>query len=129
MRDSDPSEAVLSVHPARPYRGPSIATDRAGHGERPDEGDAVTTPFTRTARAITIVLVGCSFHVGSVAAQARRTDSRLFINEMTMVGLTEVRLGQMAAERGERADVKAFGQGWSRIIPRLMPNLPESQLR
>jgi predicted outer membrane protein len=54
--------------------------------------------------------VGCSFHVGSAAAQARRTDSRLFINEMTIVGLTEVRLGQMAAERGARADVKAFGQ-------------------
>lgn len=70
----------------------------------------MTTPFTRTARAITIVLVGCSFHVGSAAAQARRTDSRLFINEMTIVGLTEVRLGQMAAERGARADVKAFGQ-------------------
>lgn len=29
---------------------------------------------------------------------------------MTIVGLTEVRLGEMAAERGERANVKAFGQ-------------------
>ena len=70
----------------------------------------MTTPFTRTATAIAIVLVACNFHVSITAEQARQTDSRLFINEMTIVGLTEVRLGQMAAERGERANVKAFGQ-------------------
>jgi hypothetical protein len=75
----------------------------------------MTTPVTRTATAIAIVLVGCSFHVAITAEQARRTDSRLFINEMT-IGPTEVRLGQMTAERGERANVKA-------------PNFPESQLR
>jgi putative membrane protein len=45
-----------------------------------------------------------------VAEQARRTDSRLFINDMTIVGLTEVRLGQMAVERAERGTVKAFGE-------------------
>lgn len=68
------------------------------------------TPFTQTAKAIALVLIGCSVHVGITAAQARRTDSRLFISEMTVVALTEIRLGQMAAERGERANVKAFGQ-------------------
>src|SRR5688572_17391877 len=70
----------------------------------------MTTPFTRTATAIAIVLVACNFHVAITAEQARQTDSRLFISEMTIVGLTEVRLGQIAAERGERANVKAFGQ-------------------
>ena len=69
----------------------------------------MTTPFTRTASALAIVLIGYGVHVGLTAAQARRTDARLFISEMTVVGLTEVRLGQIAAERGERANVKAFG--------------------
>jgi putative membrane protein len=91
-------------------RGPSIAIRSSGEYERPEKEDAVTTPFTRTASALAIVLIGYGVHVGLTAAQARRTDARLFISEMTVVGLTEVRLGQMAAERGERANVKAFGQ-------------------
>jgi putative membrane protein len=55
-------------------------------------------------------LISCSVPVALTAAQARRTDSRLFISDMTVVALTEVRLGQLAAERAERADVKAFAQ-------------------
>lgn len=66
------------------------------------------TQLTRTATAITIIM---SCHLAAIAAgQARRTDARLFINEMTIVGMTEVQLGQMAAERAARADIKAFGQ-------------------
>jgi predicted outer membrane protein len=48
--------------------------------------------------------------VAITAEQARRTDARLFINEMTVVGLTEVRLGQMAVERAQRASINVFGQ-------------------
>jgi predicted outer membrane protein len=70
----------------------------------------MTTTFTRIATANAIVLIGCLLPVAITAEQARRTDSRLLISEMTVVGLTEVRLGQMAVERAERADVKAFGQ-------------------
>ena len=89
----------------------------------------MTTPFTRTATAIAIVLVACNFYVAVTAEQARQTDSRLFINEMTIVGLTEVRLGQMAAERGERANVKAFGQMMVKDHSEANAELPESQLR
>jgi putative membrane protein len=60
--------------------------------------------------AIAIIIMSGHLPVAAAAGQARRTDSRLLINEMTIVGLTEVRLGQMAAERAERADIKAFGQ-------------------
>jgi putative membrane protein len=70
----------------------------------------MTTLLVRTATAIAIVLMGCNLLVAVGAAQARRTDSRLLINEMTVVGLTEVRLGQMAVERAQAANVKAFGQ-------------------
>ena len=38
------------------------------------------------------------------------TDSRAFINDMTIAGLAEVQLGRMASEKGSSADVKAFGQ-------------------
>jgi predicted outer membrane protein len=68
----------------------------------------MTTLFNRAAAAA-IVLTSCVLPV-EIAAQARRTDSRLFINDMTVVGLTEMRLGQLAVERAERANVKAFGQ-------------------
>ena len=63
----------------------------------------------RTATAIA-ALIGWSLPTSLTAGQARQTDSRLFINDMTVVALTEIRLGQLAAERAERADVKAFGQ-------------------
>jgi predicted outer membrane protein len=74
------------------------------------EKDAMTISLVRTATATMIVFMGWNLPVAITAEQARRTDSRLFINEMTVVGLTEVRLGQMAVERAERANVKAFGQ-------------------
>jgi predicted outer membrane protein len=70
----------------------------------------MTTRLIRTATAIAIVLVGCNLPGAITAEQARRTDARLFINDMTVVGLTEVRLGQMAVERAQEASVKAFGQ-------------------
>jgi putative membrane protein len=70
----------------------------------------MTTHLTRTVTGIAIIIMSYHPPVSMAANQARRTDSRLFINEMTIVGLTEVRLGQMAAERAERANVKAFGQ-------------------
>ena len=68
----------------------------------------MTTQFIRTAMAITII-VSCYIPI-AIAGQARRTDARLLINEMTIVGMTEVQLGQMAAERAGQADIKAFGQ-------------------
>src|SRR5687767_2834302 len=43
-------------------------------------------------------------------AQAADTDVQGFINDMTIAGLAEVQLGQMASERASNADVKAFGQ-------------------
>ena len=70
----------------------------------------MTNHFTRTAIGIAIILMSYLLHAPMAAGQARRTDSRLFISEMTIVGLTEVRLGQIAADRAARADVKAFGQ-------------------
>jgi putative membrane protein len=69
----------------------------------------MTTLFTQRAMVIAIVLTGYILPV-EISAQARRTDARLFINEMTIVGLTEVQLGQMAVDRAAQADVKAFGQ-------------------
>jgi len=44
------------------------------------------------------------------AGQAAHTDAQGFINDMTIAGLAEVQLGQMASERASNADVKAFGQ-------------------
>jgi putative membrane protein len=69
----------------------------------------MTTLFTQRATVIAIVLTGYILPV-EISAQARRTDARLFISEMTVVGLTEVQLGQMAVDRAAQADVKAFGQ-------------------
>jgi putative membrane protein len=69
----------------------------------------MTTHFTRTAIGIAIIM-SYLLPISMAAGQARRTDSRLFISEMTIAGLTEVRLGQIAAERAARADVKGFGQ-------------------
>jgi predicted outer membrane protein len=68
----------------------------------------MTTPLTRTATVVAIVLMGCT--VAITAEQARRSDARLFINNMMIVGLTEVRLGQMAVERAQETSIKAFGQ-------------------
>ena len=41
---------------------------------------------------------------------ATGADTQGFINDMTIVGLTEVQLGKLATERAASADVKAFGQ-------------------
>jgi putative membrane protein len=38
------------------------------------------------------------------------SDSRSFINDLTVAGMTEVQLGKMAAEQAASPDVKAFGQ-------------------
>jgi putative membrane protein len=44
------------------------------------------------------------------SAQAARGDTRGFVNDLTIAGLTEVQLGRVATERAASADVKAFGQ-------------------
>jgi len=44
------------------------------------------------------------------APHAARTDAQGFIDDMTIAGLAEVQLGQLATERAVNADVKAFGQ-------------------
>jgi putative membrane protein len=41
---------------------------------------------------------------------AARTDAQGFIDDMTIAGIAEVQLGQLATERAVNADVKAFGQ-------------------
>lgn len=69
----------------------------------------MTTLLTRSTTAVAIVLLGCLLPLDA-NAQARRTDSRLLVNDMTIVGMTEIQLGKMAAERASHADVKAFGQ-------------------
>jgi putative membrane protein len=43
-------------------------------------------------------------------AGTARGDTRDFINRMTIAGLTEVQLGNLAIERASSPDVKAFGQ-------------------
>jgi Domain of unknown function (DUF4142) len=46
---------------------------------------------------------------GATAAQGAGGD-REFIHTLAFAGMTEVQLGKFAAERGQDADVKAFGQ-------------------
>ena len=69
--------------------------------------------MTRVTSLSTVVVVGLIVTAATLPlegrAQARRTDARLFINEMTIAGLAEVQLGQMASERAASPDVKAFG--------------------
>lgn len=43
-------------------------------------------------------------------AQAAAADSKTFVNDLTIAGLTEIQLGKLAAERGSSPDVKSFGQ-------------------
>jgi predicted outer membrane protein len=43
-------------------------------------------------------------------AQASAIDARAFVNRLAIAGMTEVQLGQLAAERAQSTDVKAFGQ-------------------
>jgi putative membrane protein len=50
---------------------------------------------------------------GTVTAErssADRSGTREFINKMAIAGMAEVQLGKVASERGQDADVKAFGQ-------------------
>jgi putative membrane protein len=44
------------------------------------------------------------------STQRTPTDSREFVNKMTVANLAEVQLGQMASERAMNPDVKAFAQ-------------------
>jgi len=70
--------------------------------------------MTRFNSILTVVAVGLILTAGTLPlqgmAQPRRTDARLLIGDMTIAGLAEVRLGQLASERAENPDVKAFGQ-------------------
>ena len=70
--------------------------------------------MTRFNSIFTVVAVGLVLTAGTLPlqgmAQARRTDARLFIGDLTNAGLAEVKLGQLASERAESPSVKAFGQ-------------------
>ncbi len=44
------------------------------------------------------------------AATAAPLDDRTFVTEMSIAGMAEVQLGELAQQRGEHADVKSFGQ-------------------
>ena len=61
-----------------------------------------------TVLAVGFILTTATLLEGRV--QARRADARLFIGDLTVAGLAEVQLGQLASERAASADVKAFGQ-------------------
>ena len=41
---------------------------------------------------------------------AATTNAQTFVNEMAIAGMAEVELGNMASQRAQNADVKAFGQ-------------------
>jgi putative membrane protein len=61
----------------------------------------------------TVVAAGFILTAGTLLegrVQARRADARLFIGDLTVAGLAEVQLGQLASERAASPDVKAFGQ-------------------
>jgi len=50
---------------------------------------------------------------GTVTAERSsgdRSGAREFINNMAIAGMAEVQLGEVASERGQDPDVKAFGQ-------------------
>jgi len=44
------------------------------------------------------------------APQAKATDARSFVDQMTAAGLAEVELGKLATQRASNQDVKAFGE-------------------
>jgi putative membrane protein len=46
----------------------------------------------------------------SAQREARPSDAREFVTQLTLAGKTEVELGKIASERASSADVKAFGQ-------------------
>jgi putative membrane protein len=69
--------------------------------------------MTRLNSMATVVAAGFILTAGTLLegrVQARRADARLFIGDLTVAGLAEVQLGQMASERAASPDVKAFGQ-------------------
>ena len=69
--------------------------------------------MTRLNSMATVLAVGFILTAGTLLegrVQARRADARLFIGDLTVAGLAEVQLGQLASERAASPDVKAFGQ-------------------
>ena len=69
--------------------------------------------MTRLNSMATVVAAGFILTAGTLLegrVQARRADARLFIGDLTVAGLGEVQLGQLASERAASPDVKAFGQ-------------------
>ncbi len=47
---------------------------------------------------------------GQEAAQAASAEDRAFVTEMSIAGMAEVELGELALQRAEHADVKTFAQ-------------------
>ena len=61
--------------------------------------------------------LACAMTAAVMAAQGQRgtstavaTNNQTFINEMAVAGKAEVELGNLAAQRAQNSDVKAFGQ-------------------
>jgi putative membrane protein len=54
----------------------------------------------------------CAAPAGAQNRPATQTphDARTFIHDLTIAGMAEVELGRMATQRGQHADVKAFGE-------------------
>jgi putative membrane protein len=74
-------------------------------------------------KGITSVLVGCGLALGALPVFAQDTQSqpmqpamtqqqkdKMFVRHASEGGLAEVRFGQLAAEKAQNPDVKAFGQ-------------------
>jgi len=74
---------------------------------------AVLVAFVGIAGVVTPrAQTGTGAPVGQTASRlpdVPRGDTRDFIDRMTIAGLTEVQLGNLAIERSRNADVKAFG--------------------
>ena len=69
--------------------------------------------MTRLNSMATVLTVGFILTAATLLegrVQARRADARLFIGDLTVAGLAEVQLGQLASEHAASSDVKAFGQ-------------------
>ena len=61
------------------------------------------------AVAVLVAAATASTH-GQASHESMQGDIRNFVDTMTIAGVAEVKLGNLAAQRASSPDVKAFGQ-------------------